>query len=171
MDELDKLLQQVKQEVETKPLKQGPPPVPTTRATPSHASGEDSLLESLRQEVEAEDHHKEQEWQRQEADARRAQERQQAAQRQEEARRLADQQRAELQRQEAERQRQAEETRRRQEVEAKKKALYTKEAQEFLAKLTPKSPDAKWFEKFATNYPSRLEAAIEYLKSLEEADH
>ncbi|MEO1374250.1 MAG: hypothetical protein AAFW70_08015 [Cyanobacteria bacterium J06635_10] len=37
-------------------------------------------------------------------------------------------------------------------------------AQEWLEKLEPLSPEGLWFESFAQNYPSKLEAAIEYLQ-------
>jgi hypothetical protein len=48
--------------------------------------------------------------------------------------------------------------------------LQESDALEFLQKLKPGSPDAKWFERFATHYPSRQEAAIAYLESLREVD-
>ncbi|MBE9213191.1 hypothetical protein IQ247_10985 [Plectonema cf. radiosum LEGE 06105] len=38
-----------------------------------------------------------------------------------------------------------------------------KQAQEWLNKLEPLSPEGLWFESFAKNYNSQLEAAIEYL--------
>ncbi|MDF5708733.1 MAG: hypothetical protein PUP90_13990 [Nostoc sp. S4] len=39
------------------------------------------------------------------------------------------------------------------------------EAKEWLAKIDPFSPEGLWFERFAESYPSKLEAAIEYLQS------
>ncbi|MEM6400172.1 MAG: hypothetical protein AAF757_08035 [Cyanobacteria bacterium P01_D01_bin.116] len=39
------------------------------------------------------------------------------------------------------------------------------QAQEWLEKLEPLSPEGIWFESFAQSYPSKLEAAIEYLNS------
>jgi hypothetical protein len=41
-------------------------------------------------------------------------------------------------------------------------------AQEWLAKLSAKSEEGRWFEEFACNYESRLEAAIDYLEALQE---
>ncbi|MEM9925765.1 MAG: hypothetical protein AAF915_18785 [Cyanobacteria bacterium P01_D01_bin.50] len=37
-------------------------------------------------------------------------------------------------------------------------------AQQWLEKLEPLSPEGLWFDSFAQNYPSKLEAAIEYLQ-------
>lgn len=37
------------------------------------------------------------------------------------------------------------------------------QAQEWLEKLEPLSPEGLWFESFAKSYPSQLDAAIEYL--------
>lgn len=39
------------------------------------------------------------------------------------------------------------------------------QAQEWLEKLEPLSTEGMWFESFAQSYPSKLEAAIEYLNS------
>ena len=39
------------------------------------------------------------------------------------------------------------------------------QAQEWLQKLEPLSTEGMWFETFAQSYPSKLEAAIEYLSS------
>ncbi|MEH2041664.1 salt stress protein, Slr1339 family [Nostoc sp.] len=41
------------------------------------------------------------------------------------------------------------------------------QAKEWLTKLDPLSSEGLWFERFAESYPSKLEAAIEYLKSNE----
>lgn len=40
-----------------------------------------------------------------------------------------------------------------------------KQAQEWLNKLEPLSPEGLWFESFAKSYNSQLEAAIEYLQA------
>lgn len=40
-----------------------------------------------------------------------------------------------------------------------------KQAQEWLQKLEPLSTEGMWFESFAQSYPTKLEAAIEYLNS------
>ncbi|MEH2149517.1 salt stress protein, Slr1339 family [Nostoc sp.] len=39
------------------------------------------------------------------------------------------------------------------------------QAKEWLAKVDPLSSEGLWFERFAESYPSKLEAAIEYLKN------
>ncbi len=44
-------------------------------------------------------------------------------------------------------------------------------AEQWLKTLKPKSDEARWFEEFACNYESRLEAAIEYLVALQEVNH
>ncbi|MCC5635282.1 hypothetical protein LC593_05320 [Nostoc sp. CHAB 5844] len=69
----------------------------------------------------------------------------------------------------------AEELRRQQELEQKRirqekiKAqqleVLQKQAQEWLEKLDPFSPEGLWFERFAEGYPSKLAAAIEYLQN------
>jgi multidrug efflux pump subunit AcrA (membrane-fusion protein) len=43
-------------------------------------------------------------------------------------------------------------------------------AEQWLKKLKPKSEEGRWFEEFACNYESRLEAAIDYLEALEDVD-
>ncbi len=40
-------------------------------------------------------------------------------------------------------------------------------AEKWLAKLDPFSPEGLWFERFAEKYSSKLEAAIDYLKNNE----
>ncbi|MBV6623574.1 MAG: hypothetical protein KI793_11660 [Rivularia sp. (in: Bacteria)] len=52
-----------------------------------------------------------------------------------------------------------------QRIKAKKLEALKKQAQEWLDKLEPLSPEGIWFESFSKNYPSKLEAAIEYLNS------
>ncbi|MUG96160.1 hypothetical protein F7734_28990 [Scytonema sp. UIC 10036] len=49
------------------------------------------------------------------------------------------------------------------EIAAKKIEVLKKQAQDWLDKLDPYSPEGLWFEQFAETYPSKLEAAIEYL--------
>ncbi|MBW4595751.1 MAG: hypothetical protein KME46_23310 [Brasilonema angustatum HA4187-MV1] len=49
-------------------------------------------------------------------------------------------------------------------LQAKKLEELKKQAEDWLAKLDPFSSEGLWFEKFAEGYPSRLEAAIEYLQ-------
>lgn len=44
----------------------------------------------------------------------------------------------------------------------------TQEATEWLKKLNPRSEEGMWFEDFSYSYPSKLEAAIDYLQALRE---
>ncbi len=87
------------------------------------------------------------------------------AQDQEAAARAAEQLRQAAAKQEAE-QRQAQ-LREQQKQERKRQAL-AKDATEWLKRLNPRSDEGIWFEEFAYNYPSRLEAAIDYLAALKE---
>lgn len=67
------------------------------------------------------------------------------------------------------------ELRKRQEIEqeklqqeqrkAKQREALKQQAQNWLDKLDPFSSEGLWFERFAESYPSKLEAAIEYLQS------
>ncbi|NMG06684.1 hypothetical protein [Brasilonema sp. UFV-L1] len=52
-------------------------------------------------------------------------------------------------------------------LQAKKLEELKKQAKDWLAKLDPLSLEGLWFEKFAEGYPSKLEAAIEYLQNSE----
>lgn len=54
---------------------------------------------------------------------------------------------------------------RQQKIKAKKLEALKSQAQDWLDKLEPLSPEGMWFESFAKSYPSKLEAAIEYLNS------
>jgi hypothetical protein len=70
---------------------------------------------------------------------------------------------------------QAEELRKQQELEqervrqeqlkAKQLAALKKQAQAWLDKLDPYSPEGLWFERFAEGYPTKLAAAVEYLQN------
>ena len=59
----------------------------------------------------------------------------------------------------------AEERIQQEEIRAQKLEALKGQAQEWLEKLEPLSPEGMWFESFAQSYPSKLEAAIEYLNS------
>jgi hypothetical protein len=71
----------------------------------------------------------------------------------------------------------AEDLRKQQEVErkriqeeqlkAKQREALQKVAKDWLVKLDPLSPEGLWFERFAEGYPSKLDAAIEYLQTNE----
>lgn len=49
-------------------------------------------------------------------------------------------------------------------IQAQKLAALKNQAQIWLDELEEFSPEGLWFERFAENYPSKLEAAIEYLQ-------
>lgn len=52
------------------------------------------------------------------------------------------------------------------EQQKKRDALKAK-AQVWLSELEPLSPEGLWFEGFAQGYPSKLDAAVEYLEGLD----
>ncbi len=54
---------------------------------------------------------------------------------------------------------------RQEELKAKQLEDLKNQAKEWLAKLEPLSQEGLWFESFAQNYPSKLEAAMEYLQT------
>ncbi|GAB1544087.1 hypothetical protein NUACC21_67630 [Scytonema sp. NUACC21] len=56
---------------------------------------------------------------------------------------------------------------RQQQLKAQKQEMLKKQANTWLAKLDPFSPEGLWFERFAENYPSKSDAAIEYLQNNE----
>jgi hypothetical protein len=86
------------------------------------------------------------------------------AQDQAEAKRQQQEQRqAEQQRQQQEREKQ----RRLEALRKQRRAELAEQAKQWLAKISPKSEEGLWFEEFACNYDSRLEAAIDYLEALQ----
>jgi hypothetical protein len=76
----------------------------------------------------------------------------------------AQQQAEEQQRQ----QRLKEEQLRQEQKKREQKRMLAKQAEEWLKKLDPRSSEGLWFEEFAYAYPSKLEAAIDYLQALQE---
>jgi hypothetical protein len=56
---------------------------------------------------------------------------------------------------------------RQEQLKAKKLEELKKQAKDWLAKLDPLSSEGLWFERFSEGYPSKLEAAIEYLQTNE----
>ncbi|MBN3944618.1 MAG: hypothetical protein V7L21_17050 [Nostoc sp.] len=69
---------------------------------------------------------------------------------------------------ELKRQQELEQERIRQEqLKAKQLEALQVQAKEWLSKVDPLSSEGLWFERFAESYPSKLEAAIEYLRSNE----
>lgn len=49
-------------------------------------------------------------------------------------------------------------------IKAQQLKVLQAQAQEWLEKLDPFSPEGLWFERFAEGYPSKLAAAVEYLQ-------
>ncbi|MCC5641889.1 hypothetical protein LC607_02705 [Nostoc sp. CHAB 5824] len=56
---------------------------------------------------------------------------------------------------------------RQEQLKAKKLEALQVHAKEWLAKVDPLSSEGLWFERFAESYSSKLEAAIEYLRTNE----
>lgn len=54
---------------------------------------------------------------------------------------------------------------RQEKIKAQQLEVLQKQAQEWLEKLDPFSPEGLWFERFAEGYSSKLAAAIEYLQN------
>lgn len=54
-------------------------------------------------------------------------------------------------------------------IKQQQKQALRKEAENWLKKLNPRSTEGLWFEEFAEAYPSKIEAAIDYLQALKEA--
>ena len=61
-----------------------------------------------------------------------------------------------------------EEQLRQEKIKQQQRQALTKEAQEWLKRLNSRSAEGLWFEEFAYDYPSKLEAAIDYLQALKE---
>lgn len=61
-----------------------------------------------------------------------------------------------------------EEQRRQQQIQAQKRQALRRQAELWLKQLNPRSAEGLWFEEFAYSYPSKLEAAIDYLQALQE---
>jgi hypothetical protein len=158
MESIDDLLAQVKAEYQEKELGvkpqketlfqkeefQSPPPVSSTYHSQPIQSNFLSLAEeNLLADVRAEFEEREQ-----------AEERKKQQQIREEQLRKEQQVREEKIREEQKRKR-------------KREAL-NQEATEWLKKLNPRSEEGLWFEEFSYSYPSKLDAAIDYLTALRE---
>ena len=52
------------------------------------------------------------------------------------------------------------------EEKQKKRDVLMQQAQAWLSELEPLSPEGLWFESFSEGYPSKLDAAVEYLQGL-----
>ncbi len=90
-----------------------------------------------------------------------------------EAQSRAEQLRQEQERQEAElrqQQQEREKQRRLEALKAQRRAELAEYAKEWLQRLDPRSQEGLWFDEFACNYESRLEAAVEYLEALESVE-
>jgi hypothetical protein len=55
-----------------------------------------------------------------------------------------------------------------QQREQRRREALSQEANEWLKQLNPRSEEGRWFEEFSYSYPSKLEAAIDYLQALRE---
>ncbi|HBL57830.1 MAG TPA: hypothetical protein DDZ80_04555 [Cyanobacteria bacterium UBA8803] len=55
-----------------------------------------------------------------------------------------------------------------QQREQRRREALTQQATEWLKTLDPRSEEGLWFEEFSYSYPSKLEAAIDYLQALRE---
>lgn len=55
-------------------------------------------------------------------------------------------------------------------LKQQRRQALTVKAEEWLKTLDPNSSEGRWFEEFACNYRSRIEAAIDYLEALGEVD-
>lgn len=176
MESIDDLLAQVKDELEPnqkKPTKKPPyfvteadlqssPPTPISSLSSNSSSfvsdkPTDNLLSQLKVEfVEQE---------QQEA-ALHQQQRQEEQRRQE--RELREAQFRERQERERQAQQQQESQRREQQKQERKRQALKQEAEVWLKKLHPNTDEGRWFTEFSYNYPSKLEAAIDYLAALKE---
>ncbi|HEY9601475.1 MAG TPA: hypothetical protein V6C85_07695 [Allocoleopsis sp.] len=158
MESIDDLLAQVKaeyqeQKPEVKPKKQplisetelqSPPPISPTYQSPAVPKttvslAEDSLLAEVRAEFEE----------------------------QQQAEELKRQQQLRAEQLRHEQQLREEQLRAEQRRKRRREAL-AREATEWLKKLNPRSEEGLWFEEFSYSYPSKLEAAIDYLEALRE---
>lgn len=173
MESIDDLLAQVKAELEADPKNppkkppyfvteadlQSSSPTPTS-PTPSNLGSQkptDDLLHQLKQEFAEEE--------KQEA-AQRQQQIQEEQMRQE--RQLRDLQFREQQERDRQAQQQREAHLREQQKQERKRQALKQEAEVWLKKLHPNTEEGRWFEEFSYNYPSKLEAAIDYLAALKE---
>ncbi len=56
-------------------------------------------------------------------------------------------------------------------LKQQRRAALHNRAETWLATLAQNSAEGRWFEEFACNYSSKLEAAIAYLEALEDLNH
>lgn len=125
---LDKLLSEIKTEVEQPKSYSSPISQVSPVERSQHFSHDDSTLKDLQAEFKAQE--------------------QIEKQRQQQA--LQEQQRLERERQQ------------------RKQQALKQQAQEWLKKLNPRSEEGMWFEEFSYSYEDKLEAAMHYLEALRE---
>lgn len=143
---LDDLLQQlgeekqrsVRAQLSSNSLERSPTPTPTAQWQTSSANTDQRMMERLKTQYEACDRAEQV--------------------KQEEVRRQAD-----LQHQRQEQQKQQ----RLEALHLQRRVALQEQAREWLKRLNPKSDEGLWFEEFACNYESRLEAALDYLEALQ----
>lgn len=177
MESIDDLLAQVKAELEPdqkKPLEK--PPYFVTEAdlqSPSISSGDppssnssssflrDKPTDNLLRQLQAEFAEQEQQ-----EIALQQQQLQEEQKRQE--RELREVQFRERQERERQEQQLREQQLREQQKQERKRQALKQEAEVWLRKLHPNTEEGRWFEEFSYNYPSKIEAAIDYLAALKE---
>jgi hypothetical protein len=125
---LDKLLSEIKTEIEQPKSYSSPVSKPSPAERSPRLSNDDSTLKDLQAEFKAQE--------------------QLEKQRQQQA--LQEQQRLEKERQQ------------------RKQQALKQQAQEWLKKLNPRSEEGMWFEEFSYSYEYKLEAAMHYLEALRE---
>lgn len=177
MESIDDLLAQVKAELE--PDQKNPPPKPAYFVTeadlrspslnpsdpPPYSSSSsvrrdqatDNLLEQLKAEFAE-----------QEEQAAALQQQQLQAEQKRQERELREAQFRERQERERQEQQLREQQLREQQKQERKRQALKQEAEVWLKKLHPNTEEGRWFTEFSYNYPSKLEAAIDYLAALKE---
>jgi multidrug efflux pump subunit AcrA (membrane-fusion protein) len=167
MDEMEKLLAQLKTEYEQKPASppssQTPIPSEQKRSPVQSSSPLDKLLAEIKTEIEQpknnlspvakpsqieRSHHFSDDSTLKDLQAEFKAQEQLEKQRQQQA--LQEQQRLERERQQ------------------RKQQALQQQAQEWLKKLNPSSEEGMWFEEFSYSYEDKLEAAMHYLEALRE---
>ena len=176
MESIDDLLAQVKAELEPDPKKPPKKPPyfvteadlqsssPTPISSPSSNSSNfvgDKLTHNLLNQLKTEFAEQEQQ------EAAVHQQQLQEEQRQQE-RELREAQFRERQERERQAQQQQESQRREQQKQERKHQALKQEAEVWLKKLHPNTEESRWFQEFSYNYPSKIEAAIDYLSALKE---
>ncbi len=177
MESIDDLLAQVKAELEPdqkKPLEKPAyfvteadlqSPLVTSRDTQPYNSSNsflsDKPTDNLLQQLKAE-------FAEQEEQAAALQQQQLQAEQKRQERELREAQFRERQERERQEQQLRDQQLREQQKQERKRQALKQEAEVWLRKLHPNTEEGRWFTEFSYNYPSKLEAAIDYLAALKE---